>query len=594
MLGFGKILALGIVAVVGSASALLGLALMHSEGNALAGTDYGLDTNGNGLFDFLVVKVSYPSDDSGYYTVVAALMGDSDASQDCLGGYDIGGTKLSGLPVSHAYVSVFLEQGDNEIKLAFAGKEVYRGGIGGPYTVLILAMPNSWFGNYPGGSMGDWGMDSGGDPYGSNARWSMPEPKFYTTNPYKYIDFEPATSAIEFTADISDAGIDTDSNGLFDYLEVSSQVEVNLAGHYSLSAMLYKQLSTGSNWMMEPMYPMLVLYSYDYSDLETGSQTVSLRFNGGDIRYYETDGPYQLMFTAYYYGDYYYNHTDPYRGGLGSVIPPIYPGGMTSSTFDFYYDMACRQTGAYKYTDFEEYVPSIVFVGSYSDQGIDSDGNGLYEELKVDVGVSVLNSGEYMATGILYSSDASIPISFAYDRATLTEGPQSITLTFDGGSINASGLDGSYLVNVTVMDTSFMVPMGPPSMISTSFHTKTYTHDQFEGYPFWNGTRGVWISNVGVTSSGDPPNLTGAATVTVTRGDDMLTVVYDDAVYLVITDSSGQQVFEGATYIEIPSGGMDATASFTFTLPAHREYTATAYLTSIDHPTNAMQVAFTA
>ena len=298
------------------------------------------------------------------------------------------------------------------------------------------------------------------------------------------------------------------------------------------------------------------------------------------------------MLTAFYYGDYYYNYTDPYRYPEPTT-PPIYPGGIMPSGYDFYYDLTCHQTSAYKYTDFEEAVPNIVFTGSYWDMGIDSDGNGLYEALKVDVGVSVLESGTYMAMGMLYSSDGSMPISSAYNMPTLNEGLQSITLTFDGGDINASGLDGSYLVNVTVMDASYNGPIGSPRMISTSFHAKTYTHDQFEGYPYWNETKGGWICQLEVTSSGDPPNITGAATVTVTRGNDLFGVVYHDTVYLVIADSGGNEVFKGETSIEIPSGGMNTTASFTFTLPAHGQYTATAYLTSIDYPTSTMRVPFT-
>ena len=279
MLGFGKMLVLGIVAVVGSASALLGVALTNGGGDDLVWTDYGLDTNGNGLFDFLVVKVSYASGDSGYYMVAAAIIGDSGPSKDCLGGFDFGGTKLSGLPVSFAYVQVFLEQGDNEVKLAFPGKDIYHGEINGPYTVLLMAMPSSWLGGYLGGPAGGWGTGSGERPNGLEGGWSMPVPKFYTTNPYEYTDFETATSAIKFTGGISDAGVDTDGNGLFDYLEVSSEVKVNLAGYYSFSAVLYKQTSAGSGWMMDPVYPMMVVYAYDYLDLAAGTQTVSLKFN---------------------------------------------------------------------------------------------------------------------------------------------------------------------------------------------------------------------------------------------------------------------------------------------------------------------------
>jgi len=597
------------VAIVSTSGALLGVAVYQngSRAGGITGTDYGLDTNGNGLFDYLVVKMSYTPDQAGYYMVAAVLLGTSDPSQDCFGGLAVGGLRISGYPISVAYVQVFLEKSDNEIKLAFTGKDIYRSEIDGPFTVIGLAMPSYGIGMYPYGPGVSPGMNPGTDPVtGAGARpgvndpymgWTMPAPWVYITGTYSYTDFETATSAIKFTTTITDQGVDTNANGLYEYLRVISDVQVNLAGYYSFSATLMK-LGNPDPSSMYGM-PMLGSFAWGEFDLASGPQTVSLEFNGDEINAAGIDGPYQVTISAYYFGDYnyYINWSDTGRMDPqmppGQIQPgiPGYPSNQVVPGFDYYYDFACHQTNAYKYTEFEERVQDIIFTGFYSDLGIDNDGNGLYEQLHVDVGVAVYKPGMYQTMATLFTSDGTTPISYSYDMQQLNDGLQSVSLNFDGGSINASGLDGPYLVNVTVMD---MRGMGMPSMISTSFFTRTYTHDQFEGYSYWNGTRGVWIDSVDVSVSGDPPNMTGTASVIVTRGPDLLTVDLSDNVYLVVMDTNGNEIFRGSAYVQLPTGGMSASASFSFTLPEHGEYTATAYLTSVDRPTSAMQVSFTA
>src|SRR4030067_938521 len=119
MLGLSKMAVLGIVAIVSTSGALLGVAVYQNGSRAaggVTGTDYGLDTNGNGLFDYLVVKMSYTPDNAGYYMVAAVLLGTSDPSQDCFGGLAVGGLSVSGYPIPRARVQGFLGKSDHENK----------------------------------------------------------------------------------------------------------------------------------------------------------------------------------------------------------------------------------------------------------------------------------------------------------------------------------------------------------------------------------------------------------------------------------------------------------------------------------------------
>ncbi|MAT42184.1 MAG: hypothetical protein CL609_07570 [Anaerolineaceae bacterium] len=79
----------------------------------------------------------------------------------------------------------------------------------------------------------------------------------------------------------SDRGISNNSLGLYEVLEVSSQIEVNAASIYVLSAELYADSIFISHATIEV-------------HLDTGKQTVFLYFDGDDIRQAQQDGPYTL------------------------------------------------------------------------------------------------------------------------------------------------------------------------------------------------------------------------------------------------------------------------------------------------------------
>ncbi len=556
MIALHKVMVLATFAAVFSSGMIFGA---MSGGNSprasgdAGGLDYGLDADGNGLFDYLVVIMPLNVEKPDYFSVFAQLTGKSSPPSDCFGYRTFPEQGMPEYPISYAQVRVFLEKGDNEIKLAFKGKEINAAGADGPYVVKAWAMSDSDM-QY---RQGEPCMtpNCGGYPLPELAPWE------YTTGSYKYTDFEEPTWAIRFTGSNSDRGVDVNGNGLFDILRVSSEVKVNLAGNYQVSAILMKQVNWTPGEQGRPEdpwnYPQMTLYVYYWGqvDLSEGIQVVDFDLSGEEIQASGVDGPYDVYLSANYMFDYYpypypyHNETDPGwidPGIPGQPPPPMPPSGwrdkgVAEQDFDFYYDFACHETQAYLHDQFDVAPPDVVFTGEFADEGIDWNANGLYDELQVGVGIEVFRSGYFEVDWTLSSEDGSQAISWASDQLYLDAGKQTVTARFPGGTIKDSGIDGPYQVHINIL--RIERPRDPEA----DYLTSSYTHDQFEGYGGSNNTRSLWIGSLEVRAQGDPPAIQGAAAVTIMRGPDMLTVVMDGTVELTISDSNGNIIFTGLT-----------------------------------------------
>lgn len=103
--------------------------------------------------------------------------------------------------------------------------------------------------------------------------------KAYVRNASRVVFIAPDTA--NFDSGISDQGSDQDSDGLFDYLEITIPLTVNTAGNFAVNGDLYKGDSLISTAAVD-------------ADLASGSQTVTLRFPAEDIVAANLDGPYTL------------------------------------------------------------------------------------------------------------------------------------------------------------------------------------------------------------------------------------------------------------------------------------------------------------
>jgi hypothetical protein len=206
----------------------------------------------------------------------------------------------------------------------------------------------------------------------------------------------------EFNDTYSDYGSDTDGDGLYDNLTIDVGVNVTVAGNYSLEGLLYDVagISAGA--------------STNSTHVAVGNQTIKLNFDGKKIRKHGIDGPYYLR----------------------SLIL----SSESSEVADYIYDAYI--TSAYNHTDFQ--APSVEFTTDYTDYGIDTDGDGLYDYLTIDVGVNVITAGNYSLMGYLYDVNGTEIVWSIDYYGSLDVGNHTMHLDFNGKTIQMHGVNGPY------------------------------------------------------------------------------------------------------------------------------------------------------
>jgi hypothetical protein len=115
--------------------------------------------------------------------------------------------------------------------------------------------------------------------------------------------------------------------------------------------------------------------------------------------------------------------------------------------------------------------------GTYTDRGQDTDGDGRYERLLVDIGVEVVQASEFALAGTLVDSRGN-EIASTVACASLDTGLHIMTLPFDGSLIRAHGTAGPYrLDQVILMDISGAAI--ELDEVSNVYLTGSYDYDDF-------------------------------------------------------------------------------------------------------------------
>ena len=575
MLGMSKL----VIAVV-TASMLSGGALVVlTASSGGAGNDYGLDTDGNGLFDWLVVKMPFTAEEANYYSVIALLGTEQPWGRGCFSMWTMPGPlpqdpnvppPVPGIregepypgpvmyPISFAIVREFLEPGDHTFLLSFKGTDIGYAGVDGPYEVQAYVFAD--------GGTPDPRMGPGIFPYPGD--WTTWE---YTTSAYASTDFEEPTYAIRFTGAWSDEGLDTDGDGLYDYLVLTAPADVNLAGPYYFGATL--MIDSG-----DPYWgPTWVTSTYGTVELAEGQQTIEARLNGGEIWASGHSGSFDFMMDVYYGGWWYGGDIEP----NGTIPQPGgYPGGypMPMGDYDLYGDFLCGATSEYANEDWEELVEAARFTGVFADRGEDYDADGLFDVLAVDAEIEVTQATYLELGGTLMSSDGTTWITMGWQSTYLDVGTYTVTLYYDGPSIRASGVDGPYVSDM-VLWTGYR---GSQATYTTGAYAAT---DFDEGGWGGNGTRGThWISDLQADAS--------TISVSVQRGNDLLTYVITDTLTVQAYAEDGTLVFEAQAGVSLPSGG--DSQSFTFSwAPDPGTYVVMAYLGDASQPNDAVRIVVT-
>jgi hypothetical protein len=468
--------------------------------------DAGVDTNGDGRFDYLAVDAFVNVSDAGVYTVHGVLRDSPPTTVIALTSNTTflpGGTRLG-------------------VRLRFGGTDIRAAGMNGPFNVNL---------SLESASRAQLGTDT------------------YTTSGTYFLSNFVAPAA-SFAPPHEDYVVDLNGNGFHDYLVLNAVVSVSEPGFYSVQATI----------------PTIPLTSDARVYLPVGTQVVQLDFIGVDIFNAGIDGPYAIDLTlsddngrvldrdihttaTYFAVDFepspparWVSPTnesvrDDDRNGLwdhlvvnatvdaarrGTYEWSMEVWDSTFTTFiesvsgswdlssgrnpvqmlasglqisrsgvdgpygvDLYLsDAKGRQidylrltTAAYRAADFEG-IPARL-TPPYADIGVDRNGDGVLDVIAVDVPVTVSRAGTFLLNGGLMDATFSVA-SFDQTFVDLTPGLTTVRLNFPGTDLFRSGQGGAFygFLGLSIVENGDVISLG-----NDNFVTHNYTASQFDQGP---------------------------------------------------------------------------------------------------------------
>ena len=202
--------------------------------------DEGVDDDGDGLFDYLQISVEVNVTDAGYYYIHVDKVFNNNSLY----------LQVSGIGQS-------FDVGLHLVNFTVPGVQIFAEQVDPTYIGPVMLYDYSTWENI---LLEEYSM--------------LP-----LTVPYHYYEFE---SLAFFTGNIYDHGVDTDADGLFNYLEVGVEINVTEAGTYILSgAGLAEKFDNGTRGIY--LYPSQQFVV----DLDTGIHIINFTFPGPMIAYYQ-------------------------------------------------------------------------------------------------------------------------------------------------------------------------------------------------------------------------------------------------------------------------------------------------------------------
>lgn len=247
--------------------------------------------------------------------------------------------------------------------------------------------------------------------------------------------YEVLSPLAGLTGTVTDSGVDDDFDGRFDRIALQVGTDVVQAGTYRA----FVRLETAGGREL--------LRSAEAA-LQAGLDDVEVDFEAAALRDLGEDGPYRI-----------------------ALVDLVFLGTERATPADRLENVGSTRT--YRLSDFER--PALALTGSTSDQGVDDDGDGLFDRLLVQVEVDVERTGSYSWSLKLADSDLR-EVDFATGSAFLASGLNRIGVTFDGEKIGSTGVDGPYLLRDLLLfgarDSLVAIDVG---------RTQVYRASQFPG-----------------------------------------------------------------------------------------------------------------
>ncbi|MFH1722287.1 MAG: carboxypeptidase regulatory-like domain-containing protein [Candidatus Altiarchaeota archaeon] len=397
---------------------------------SIAYTDYGLDTDSDSFYNFLVVDMNISTNTNSSlesYTIQVIVYG-----QD-------------GTYVSQANVNETLNNQTKNVIVNITGEDIWRAQISnGTYNVTINVFQNS-----------------------TNFTLVTNLENDYTTNAYSFDEFQSLSAA--FTGEYQDEGVDTDSDGYYNYLKIDVGINVSSNSTYLLMGYLYDINNS------------YIVGATNLSNLTNGVSNVSLYFEGVEIYDNSVDGSYNLKFLILY---------DVNNTQIG-------------------YRLNAYSTSAYGFDEFQGL--NVTFTGNYTENATDTNNDSFFDTLEITVGVRVRYSGTYSINARLVDQTGH---EIQWDSGSSyfnNNQQQSMALSFSGQYIYGNMVDGPYLLkNVYVYSTDTR-----SNSLEQAYSTTAYNYTEFQpsgivhGYiKAENGTT-IGSSIVSYGSDSDVTNASG-------------------------------------------------------------------------------------
>jgi hypothetical protein len=201
---------------------------------------------------------------------------------------------------------------------------------------------------------------------------------------------------------------------------------------------------------------------------------------------------------------------------------------------------------------------TATLLGVGNERTVDTNDNGFFDTVTIDVAIDVLEAGDYDVVGDLYAGSGDKLADGVFTTLSsgepLTAGMHTVTLSFDGKTLREAGIDGPYVLDHLEVDhhaAEFDLPMTVDSA-RTVCTTTAYTANQFEG----DALRVVATHDHAADLTGD--GLYDSLTISVTF-DVLQPGLYEWHGLLV--DGAGAQVAQASRRGELDS---QTPAAFTF------------------------------
>jgi hypothetical protein len=252
-------------------------------------------------------------------------------------------------------------------------------------------------------------------------------------------EFEVMPRLAHFTGAVSDAGLDTNGDGLFDQIAVDLGVAAEAPGTYGVTVLLRKDAAHS-------------LTAGTVVTLATGFTTVRVPFGADAIRAsLAADGPYPIA---------------------QATLIRLPDAGMGERVADQRTDLG--STSAWLLSQLQR--PVVIIPAGLTEAASDLDGNGQFDSLQVNFAIDTRQSDFFTWSGELRAPDGSV-IGVASSQGFLPAGVSQVSFVFDGRRIGASNLDGPY----TVANIAAYGFGDDAAVLDTLGNTRAYQATQFEG-----------------------------------------------------------------------------------------------------------------